>query len=44
MYVGKGYLSNGLFEMNAMTIFPNIDNNKSTSSIYMLESSNVWHG
>ena len=26
-----------------MTIFPTIDNNKSTSSVYMLESSNVWH-
>ena len=38
MYVGKGYLSNGLFKMNVMTT---IDNNKGTSSVYMLESSNV---
>ena len=30
--------------MNVMTIFPIIDNNKSTSYVYMLESSNVWHG
>ena len=44
MYVGKGYLSNGLFKMNVMTVFPIIDNNKSTSFVYMLESSNVWHG
>ena len=41
MFVGKGYLSNGLFQMNVMTA---INNNKSTSSIYMLELSNVWHG
>ena len=43
MYVGKGYLSNGLFKMNVITVFPTIDNDKG-SSIYMLESSNVWHG
>ena len=41
MYVGKGYLSNGLFKMNVMTV---IDNNKGASFVYMLESSNVWHG
>ena len=46
MYVGKGYMSNGLFKMNVMTIVPPIKNinKKSTSSAYMLESSNVWHG
>ena len=46
MYVGKGYLSNGLFKMNVMTIVPCIKNinKKSTSSAYMLEFSNVWHG
>ena len=46
MYVGKGYMSNGLFKINVMTVVPptkNI-NNKNTSSTYMLESSNVWHG
>ena len=43
MYVGKGYLSNGLFKMNVIIVFPTIDNDKG-SSIYMLESSNVWHG
>ena len=46
MYVGKGYMSNGLFKMNVMTVIPHIKNinNKNTSSAYMLESSNVWHG
>ena len=45
MYVGKGYMSNGLFKMNVMTIVPpNKNINKNTSSAYMLESSNVWQG
>ena len=46
MYVGKGYMSNGLFKMNVMTVVPSIKNinKKSTSSAYTLESSNVWHG
>ena len=46
MYVGKGYMSNGLFKMNVMTVVPHtkINNNENTSSAYMLESSNVWHG
>ena len=45
MYVGKGYMSNGLFKMNVMTIVPPIKNtNKNTPFAYLLESSNVWHG
>ena len=45
MYVGKGYMNNGLFKTNVMTIVPLIKNiNKNTSFAYMLESSNVWHG
>ena len=44
MYVGKGYLSKDLFKMNVMTAFPTVDNNKSTSSVYTLELSNVWQG
>ena len=44
MYVGKGYFSNDLFKINVMTAFPTFDNNKGTSTVYMLESSNVWHG
>ena len=46
MYVGKGYMSNGLFKINVMTVVPPIKNinNKNKSFAYMLESSNVWHG
>ena len=46
MYVGKGYMRNGLFKMIVMTVVPPIKNinNKNTSSSYILESSNVWHG
>ena len=40
IYVGKGYMSNGLFKMNVMTIVFYF-NNKNISSAYMLESSNV---
>ena len=43
IYVGKGYMSNGLFKMNVMTIVSDFSN-KNTSSAYMLESSNIWHG
>ena len=43
MLVGKGYLSNGLFKMNVMTVVP-INENKNKSSAYLIESSNVWHG
>ena len=42
--MGKGYLSKDLFKMNVMTAFPTVDNNKSTSSVYTLELSNVWQG
>ena len=46
MYVGKGYMSNGLYKMNIMTIVPPIKNinNKNTFSAYMLKPSNAWHG
>ena len=43
IYVGRGYMSDGLFKINVMTIVSNF-NNKNTSSAYMIESSNVWHG
>ena len=42
MYVGKGYLSDGLFKLNVMTVVTKDDLNKVASS-YMLESSNIWH-
>ena len=46
IYVGKGYMRNGLFKMNVMIVVPPIKNinNKNTSSAYVLESSNTWHG
>ena len=40
MYVGKGYLSDGLFNLNVMTINNNKNND---SSAYLLESDNLWH-
>ena len=43
MYVGKRYICNGIFKLNVMTIFPKV-NKMSTSSAYLLESSNLWHG
>ena len=45
--IGKGYVKEGMWKMNVMAVKPNavIDNNKaSTSSVYLLESSNLWHG
>ena len=40
MYVGKGYVTDGLFKLNVMTI---IDKDNK-SSVCLLESSNLWHG
>ena len=40
MYVGKGYLSDGLFKLNVMTINNNKNND---SSAYLLESDNLLH-
>ena len=42
MYVGKGYLSDGLFKLNVMTVVTKDDLNKVAYS-YVLESSNIWH-
>ncbi|KAI3755706.1 hypothetical protein L1987_55512 [Smallanthus sonchifolius] len=42
LYVGKGYALNGMFKLNVMVV--NGMNNNATSSAYLLESSNVWHG
>ena len=36
-------MSDGLFKLNVMTVVPSIINNN-TSSSYLLESSNLWHG
>ena len=43
IYLGKGYMSNGLFKMNVMPIVSDFKY-KNTSSAYMLEFSNIWHG
>ena len=43
MLVGKGYLSDGLFKMNVMTVVIT-NENKNKSYAYLIESSNVWHG
>ena len=45
MFVGKGYVVNGMFKLNVMTVKPkNINNKASTSFVYLLESSILWHG
>ena len=40
MYVGKGYVNDGLFKLNVMTVKPKI-NNETSSSAYLLESFNL---
>ena len=43
-FVRKGYVSNGLFKLNVMTVKPKIMNKTNASFVYVLESSNLWHG
>ena len=44
VFVGKGYMSDGLFKLNVMTVVPTSSNNKNEmNSSYLLESSNMWH-
>ena len=43
MYVGKRYMSDGMWKLNVMTIIKS-NMNKASTSTYMLESSNIWHG
>ena len=38
MYVGKGYLSDGLFKLNVIA-----DMNKEFASSYLVESKCLWH-
>ena len=40
MYVGKGYLVDGLFKLNVMVTN---DKNKDKVSAYMVDSYNLWH-
>lgn len=41
---GGGYLNNGLFKKNVMTIVSSINNKNTISFAYIFESPNVWHG
>ena len=43
MYIGKCYVSNGMWKLNAMTIIKS-NLNEASTSMYMLELSNLWHG
>ena len=43
LFVGKGYAQNGMFKLNVMAVKKNMNENASTSA-YLIESSNVWHG
>ena len=40
VYVGKGYLTEGLYKMNVMTV----EINKSSNSSYLLGFYDLWHG
>ena len=42
MYDGKGYMSDGMWKLNVMTIIKSYLNKVSTS-VYILESFNPWH-
>ncbi|KAJ0474837.1 putative RNA-directed DNA polymerase [Helianthus annuus] len=44
MFVGKGYALNGMLKMNVMVVNQNKSLNEISTSTYMIESSNVWHG
>ena len=43
MYVGKGYMTNGLFKMNVMIVKHDFNNNKASNSVYLIESFTLWH-
>ena len=40
IYVGKGYVNDGMWKLNVMTIIKS-NMNKASTSTYMLESSNL---
>ena len=44
MYVRKGYMSDGLFKLNVMTIVSKLNEMIVSSSSYLLASSHLWHG
>ena len=44
MYVCRGYITDGKFKLNTMTIVPkNLMNEKGESSVYIVDSSILWH-
>ena len=43
MYVKKGYMSDGMWKLNVMTIIES-NMNKANTFNYILKSSNLWHG
>ena len=43
MYVGKGYMTNGLFKMNVMTVKCDFNNNKGSTFVYLIECFTLWH-
>ena len=43
MYVIKGYMSNGMWKLNVMTLVKS-EMNKASYSADILKSSNLWHG
>ena len=44
MYVGRGYMTDGLFKLNVLTVVPTIaSNNKNSSFAYIVDSSHLWH-
>ena len=44
VFMGKGYVSNGLFKLNVMTVKLKIMNKTNASFVYVLKSSNLWYG
>ena len=42
-FVGKGYLSEGLFKMSVMSVLRSFESNEMKNSTYLSESSNLWH-
>ena len=44
MSVGKGYMSDGLFKLNVMTVVPKLAMNKNNTSFAYILESNLWHG
>ena len=44
MFVGKGYVSNGLFKLSVMTVKPKTINKTNPAFAYLLDSYNLWYG